>query len=125
MAKPYLENLQQLVDQLTPQITLLYDIECEHFFSGAAAYTDGQIFMSLSPVGLALKLPEDAVKLLIDLGGKPLRYFPKSPVKKGYAVLPQQIVDDNKGLGEWISQSIEFANNTVVLSAGRSPNSNG
>lgn len=117
MAKPYLEKLQHLVDQLTSQIALLDDVECKHFFSGAAAYTDGHIFMSLSPVGLALKLPEDDVMLLFDLGGEPLRYFPKSPVKKGYAVLPQQIVDDNKGLGEWISRSIEFANNPVALSA--------
>lgn len=111
MAKPYLENLLQLVDHLKLQMPLLCDVECKHFFSGAAAYTDDQIFMSLSPAGLALKLPEGDVKLLIGRGAKPLHYFPNSPIKKGYAVLPQQIVDDNTALAGWILQSIEFANN--------------
>jgi len=111
MAKPYLENLQELVDQLRPQIDPFNDVECKHFFSGAAAYFNGRIFMSLSPVGLALKLPVGDIKLLFGQGAKPLRYFAKSPIKKDYAVLPAQIVDDRKLLCSWVLQSIKFTRN--------------
>ena len=83
----------------------------EHFFSGAAAYVDGRIFMTLTTVGLALKLPEDDRNALFDRGAQPLRYFPEAPVKKDYAVLPSQLIDDNGILKDWISRSIEFVRN--------------
>ena len=82
-------------------------IACKHFFSGAAAYVDGHIFMSLTPVGLALKLPEEARDALVAKGAKPLQYFPKAPVKKDYVMLPIQLMDD-KYLSDWILRSIEF-----------------
>ena len=104
MAQPWLSDLQALIDTSG----LDGDIVCKHFFSGAAAYRDGQIFMSLSPAGLALKLPEEDCADLINKGAKPLRYFAKSPVKKGYAVLPDNIRDDKKGLQKWISRSLEY-----------------
>ena len=62
----------------------------KHFFSGAALYINGVICASLSPVGLAIKLPENDVKLLISSGqAKPLKYFPKGHIKKGYVVFNQ------------------------------------
>ena len=109
MAKPYLENLTQIVNDLKPQLGLLESVQCKHFFSGAAAYIDGQIFMSLSPVGLALKLPDNDITVLFEQGASPLQYFPKAPVKKDYVVLPTQIVDQKNELCEWISKSIAFA----------------
>ncbi len=112
MAKPYLEKLQALVDQLRPEIDQFEGVECKHFFSGAAAYTAGQIFMSLTPVGLAIKLSENDIKLLFDQGAKPLKYFPKSPIKKDYAVLPRHIKDDRKVLKNWVLKSIQFAQNS-------------
>lgn len=108
MAKPYLENLIQIVDDLKPQLDLLESVQCKHFFSGAAAYIDGQIFMSLSPVGLALKLPDNDIAVLFEQGASPLQYFPKAPVKKDYAVLPSQIIDKKSELCAWIEKSIEF-----------------
>ena len=109
MAKPYLQNLQEIIDRLNPQSGLPDHVQCRHFFSVSAAYVDGQIFMSLSPVGLALKLPKSDVENLFEQGAKSLRYFPKAPIKKDYAVLPADIVDDDKTLGDWISKSIAFA----------------
>ena len=87
------------------------DVSCKHFFSGAAAYTGGQIFMSLSPVGLALKLPEADCAALFEQGATALRYFPKAPVKKGYAVLPAEVVEDEAGLAGWVVRSLAFARN--------------
>ena len=48
---------------------------------------NGVICTSWSPVGLAFKLPEEEVDKLIKSGkAKPLKYFPKGYVKKGYAL---------------------------------------
>jgi TfoX/Sxy family transcriptional regulator of competence genes len=87
------------------------DISCRHFFSGAAAFVDGHIFMSLSPAGLALKLPKEDCRTLFEQGGKPLRYFPKAPVKKDYVILPPRLVNDESALADWILSSIKSVRN--------------
>lgn len=84
------------------------EILCKHFFSGAAAYVDGQIFMTLTPAGLALKLPENDRNALFEQSAEPLKYFPNAPVKKSYVLLPIQFIDDLAVLNSWISRSIEF-----------------
>jgi hypothetical protein len=84
MAQPFLEKLKVLVQQYLPEEPHL---ECKHFFSGAALYANGVICASLTPVGLAFKLPEDLCSELIECGAAShLRYFAKSPIKKGYAL---------------------------------------
>ena len=77
-------------------------IYCKHFLSGAAAYVDGDIFMTLTPVGLALKLPEGDRNALFDQSWKPVRYFPNAPVKMDHALLPSQLIDDEGVLKDWI-----------------------
>ena len=104
MAQPWLTELQALVDTLG----LKADIICKHFFSGAAAYSGGQIFISLSPAGLALKLPEEMCAELISKGATPLKYFAKSPVKKGYVVLPDSFRKNKKTLHKWILRSLDY-----------------
>lgn len=109
MAEPYLSELQAIIDGLGVQSQASGDILCKHFFSGAAAYVNGAIFMSLTVHGLALKLPQDDLDTLFDQGAKPLQYFPKAPVKKDYAVLPPDLVADAAGLSDWVARSIAFA----------------
>lgn len=107
MAEPYLKELTIIVERVSAAHEKAVHITCKHFFSGAAAYVDGHIFMSLSPVGLALKLSRDDCELLLGQGGQPLRYFPKAPVKKGYVVLPDQFMDD-ESLSGWMVRSIDY-----------------
>lgn len=109
MAEPYLAELKKIIERLSCHHDEMNAVFCKHFFSGAAAYVDDHIFMSLSPVGLALKLPEEECRFLFSQGGNPLRYFPKAPIKKGYSVLPISIVQNDSALGGWIVRSIEFA----------------
>ena len=105
MAEPYLTNIRGLIGRLSLNDDA--SLTCKHFFSGAAVYSGEQIFMSLSPVGLALKLSaEDCEELFAD-GAKPLKYFAKSPVKKGYAVLPEHISIDDGALRPRIIRSLE------------------
>ena len=102
MAEPYLGDLSALAARLAPGEA----IACKHFFSGAAAYADGRIFMSWTPAGLALKLPEARRAALLEQGGRPLRYFPKAPVKRGYVLLPARLLSDEAALAGLISESL-------------------
>ncbi|MCH8202946.1 MAG: TfoX/Sxy family protein [Proteobacteria bacterium] len=108
MAEPYLSELRSIVEQANLRCKTPGGILCRHFFSGAAAYVDGHIFMTLTTVGLALKLPEDDRSTLFDQGAKSLQYFPQAPIKKDYAVLPSRLLDDHSRLSDWISRSIDF-----------------
>jgi len=84
-------------------------LEGKHFFSSAAVYANGRICISLTPVGLAIKLPEASRSLLMkEKGAKPLRYFPNGPIKKKYIVLPTAMVKDKKALRRWVKVSIEY-----------------
>ena len=109
LAAPYLQNLEEQVSGLRPLLPADIEIACKHFFSGAAAYAENKIFMSLSPAGLALKLPEDTRAKLMASGGKPLRYFPKAPIKKDYVVLPSALTTDREALAALILASLAFA----------------
>jgi len=87
MAKEYLEKLSKLVKELKIDEEDSLSMEVKHFFSGAALYINRIICASWSPVGLAFKLPEQEADDLIAKGeAKPLMYFPKGHIKKGYVL---------------------------------------
>ena len=113
MAEPWLRDLRSLLERAAPNLDPAAAIECKHFFSGAAAYAGGRIFMSLTPAGLALKLPAEARQQLMEAGAGPLRYFPKGPIKKDYVVLPEAIARDDDALAPWIEQSIRCLSDAV------------
>ena len=116
MAKEYLETLSELMERVTPRGLEGIELEVKHFFSGAAVYADGRICITLTPVGFAIKLPEESrIVLMEQRGAHPPRYFPKGPIKKEYVVLPQTIVDDMKMLRHWVKASIAY----VVASRAR------
>ncbi len=111
MAEPYLQALGALLDQAldsakVPELDV--PITRRHFFSGAAAYAEGRIFMTLTTAGLALKLPQDARARLIGEGAVPLRTFAAGPVKKDYLVVPPRLAEDPEALAPWIEKSIGF-----------------
>ena len=64
--------------------------------------------MTLTPIGVALKLPQGARNKLLAQGAKPLKYFPKAPIKKDYVVLPDAMVTDEAVLASWIAESAGF-----------------
>ncbi len=85
MAQPYLDQLKSLLVAFDSDPSLT----CRHFFSGAALYVGPKLCASLTPPGLAFKLPEPRCEELIRLGKAiPLRYFDRSPTKKGYVLFP-------------------------------------
>jgi len=107
-AQVRLTQLDALLTEIAPGPRRQPRLECKRFFGGAAAYADNRIFMTLTTVGLALKLPEDARVMLLREGGKPLRYFAKGHVKKDYVVVPEAIANRPSALRPWIEQSIRY-----------------
>ena len=84
-------------------------LACKHFFAGAALYADGKIVASLTPKGLALKLPEaERLDLFRERRARRLRYFAKGPVKKDYAVLSRTLASDPGEVRKLLRSSIRF-----------------
>ena len=118
MAEEYLEQLSALVDKAASG-KIKDNLECKHFFSGAAVYAKGRICMSLTPVGFAIKLPEESRNILIkEQGAKPLRYFPKGPIKIDYVVLPNSVINDIEALRNWVKVSVEYVVSLPLLAKG-------
>ncbi len=110
MTKEYLNQLSAIMKRTTAHRFTNVNLECKHFFSGAAIYADGRICISLTPVGFAIKLPEKSRDILLnEKGTKNLRYFPKGPIKKDYVVLPETMLSDMKVLRSWVKVAIEYA----------------
>ena len=109
MAKQHLEQLTALIRQTTSGRFNDAKLECKHFFSGAALYANGRICISLTPVGFAIKLPEESRNTLLkQKGAKYLQYFPKGPIKKDYVVMPKTMLKDMRTLRRWVRISIEY-----------------
>lgn len=109
MSKEHLEKLIALIDKTTSDTFKNIRLECKHFFSGAALYVNGKICISLTPVGFAIKLPEESRNALLkQTGTKPLRYFPEGPIKKDYVILPKATLNDVEVLRHWVKLSIEY-----------------
>lgn len=108
MTKDHVSDLRSLVSRLSEQVGGTDAVECKRFFGGAAAYVDGRIFMTLTSIGLAVKLPERDRIVLLTIGAKPLRYFPKGPIKKEYVILPDRIVKDEGVMPSLVKKSVSF-----------------
>ena len=109
MAKAYLENLRGLIERLPLSRRERDDVTCKHFFSGAAATVEGRIFMTLTPKGLALKLPEHDRERLMAEGAKALRYFPNAPIKRDYVILPERFASGSDSLVQLVRSSMSFS----------------
>jgi len=118
VAKPYLEQLSQVVSRLESPQSIEVDLEARHFFSGAALYADQKICAILGPDGLALKLPEDTRQILIGEGqGAPFRFFPNGPIKRGYVLLSDSTFRDQETLQELIKSSISYVEDIPAQNA--------
>ncbi len=108
MTGDFVARLEQLIASMGRPLPAGVTMECKRFFGGAAAYADGRIFISLTPVGLALKLAEAGRDALMRLGGTPLRYFPKAPVKKAYVIVPENLAASPDLLKPWLVRSVAY-----------------
>jgi len=108
MAKEYLEKLSIFIDMVAATCAEETSLECRHFFSGAALYVNNKICTTLTPGGLAIKLPESTrTNLFRNNQAIPLRYFSGGPVKKEYALFSQGIDNVDDDLIAYVKQGID------------------
>src|SRR5205823_9779800 len=92
MAEPYLNRLNAMLRAARPVKPRGVRLACRHFFGGAALYANDTICASLTPVGFAVKLPEDSrTALLPQRRGTQHRSFQRAPNKQDHVVLPVHI----------------------------------
>ncbi|MBI1821310.1 MAG: TfoX/Sxy family protein [Nitrospirae bacterium] len=89
---------------------MTHQLEFKNCFGAVTGYIDGHIFISCGKFGVALRLPPEILASLFDEKGvKPLKYFPNGHIKKEYAVLPQEIIENKQRFKELLDESIKYA----------------
>lgn len=72
-------------------------LEVRHFFSGAAVYREETMVASLTPVGLAFKVPATTRGAMLEgEEAVPLRYFPNAPIKRDYVLFPEPEIEPTR-----------------------------
>lgn len=83
-------------------------------FGGIGAYANDKMCVSLSDIGLAVKLEGEEHAALLKLkGARALQYEPSMPPSKTYVVVPDAMLKDRKTLGHWLSISARQAASRV------------
>lgn len=73
-------------------------------FGGIGVYANDRMCVSLSDIGLAVKLNDASRADLLKLkGAKLLQYEPSMPPSKTYVVVPDAMLKDAKALGRWLA----------------------
>ncbi len=101
--------MQDQLSRAAEAHTLDMDLTFKPMFGGVCAYVGGRVFVSLSNIGLALKLPAEAqAELLAEEGAKRLQYEPDAPPSKQYIVVPPPMQADTAALAAWLVQSVDY-----------------
>ena len=97
------KNLQSAMEAASPPDLAL---EFRPMFGGIMGYAAGQVFASLSNVGLALKMTGADHAALSEVPDvEPLRYQPDDPPSKTYLLLPDAMLSDPESLRLWMARS--------------------
>jgi TfoX/Sxy family transcriptional regulator of competence genes len=97
------ETLKAVMEAASPPDL---DLSFRPMFGGIMGYAGGQVFASLSNVGLALKMTGAGYAALSEVPDvKPLRYEPDDPPSKSYLLLPNAMLSDPDSLRLWMARS--------------------
>ena len=109
MENKYLNKITTLLKQARPKLSNTHELEFKNVFGAVGGYVNGKIFISCGKFGVALRLPPDTLDTLFqEKEAKHLKYFPNGHVKKEYAVLSRQIVENRKRLNKLVDASIKY-----------------
>ncbi len=109
MENKYHNKVTTLLKQVCPRLSNAHRLEFKNVFGAVGGYVNGKIFISCGKFGIALRLPTDALDDLFQKKEtKHLKYFPKGHVKKEYAVLSKQVLENKRQLKKLMDESIKF-----------------
>jgi len=95
------KRLQAVVEAAAPDLELSF----RPMFGGIMGYANGAAFLSLSNVGLGVKVSGADRDALLAAGAEPLRYDPDAPPSKSYVVVPSAMLDDASTLHAWLTRA--------------------
>lgn len=111
MENNYLDKLMKLLNQTHPRLIPTYKLEFRNVFGAVAGYINNNIFITYGDFGVGLKLPPKTLKNTFkERGVKHLKYFPNVHIKKEYAVIPKNIIENKKQFKKLLDKSIKYIN---------------
>ncbi len=114
------KKLQKRVESALGHEMIIHDISFRPMFGGITGYTRGRNFLSLSNVGIALKLDANQRAALFTLpGARPLQYEPAGPLSRSSVVFPDDLIADDVQLREWLLKSITYCQSLSVSTSRR------
>lgn len=106
----YLEKIKKLLKSARSKLSTTYEIQFKNVFGAVGGYVNRHIFISCGSFGFALRLPPEVLKKLFkEKDVKHLKYFPRGHIKKEYAVLPQQIIENKRQFRRLLDKSVKYA----------------
>ena len=83
-------------------------IEARKMFGFDCAFTGGNMFTGLCPLGMIVRLPDDERERLLALPGAS-RFEMRGRVMREYAVVPEAMTKDPRKLRAWVARSFAYA----------------
>ncbi|MCH7484270.1 MAG: hypothetical protein IIA90_03865 [Chloroflexi bacterium] len=109
MSNEYLDEITTLLKQVRPELATTHRLEFKNVFGAVGGYVNGYIFISHGKFGVALKLPKEVLdELFKGKDIKHLRYFPRGHLKKEYAILSKEVLENKRQLGKLVDESIKY-----------------
>lgn len=110
MENEYLNEITALLKQARPKLSTTHKLEFKNVFGAVGGYVNGKIFISCGKFGVALRLPPDTLAALFqEKEAKYLKYFPNGHIKKEYAVLSKQVLENKHHLKKIVDKSIKYS----------------
>ncbi len=110
MDNEYLTKTTTLLNRVRPKLSTAHRLEFKNVFGAIGGYVNGKIFISCGKFGVALRLPLDTLDALFrEKEAKHLKYFPNGHVKKEYAVLSKQILENKRQLTKLVDESVKYS----------------
>src|SRR5262245_30361942 len=83
-------------------------VERRKMFGFDCAFTGGNMFTGLCPLGMIVRLPDGERERLLALPGAS-RFEMRGRVMREYAVVPEEMIKDSRTLRGWVARSFAYA----------------
>jgi TfoX/Sxy family transcriptional regulator of competence genes len=83
-------------------------VELRKMFGFDCAFTGGNMFTGLCPLGMIVRLPDDERERLLALPDAS-RFEMRGRVMREYGVVPKEMIKDSRKLQGWVASSFAYA----------------
>lgn len=105
---PFVKSPAALIERFDAIVAALDGVERRKMFGYPALFVGGNLVTGLFAEQWMIRLPDADREALLAVGGaEPFSPMPGRTMK-GYAVLPREVVADDRALREWVDRAIAF-----------------